>query len=70
MMGKKKLAAIREELANALSQVDQDPIRWLEERIAASQRQGRRTDVLESLKQVLEAPAHRKPSKRRVKAKR
>ena len=70
MMGNKKLAMIREELRNALAKEDPDPIRWLEERIAAGRSQGRRTDVLESLKQVLEPPVRKKPGKRRAKVKR
>ena len=70
MMGKKKLSTIKEELRNALAKEHGDPIRWLEESIAEGQRHGRRTDVLESVKQVLEVPAPGKPSTRRAKAKR
>jgi len=70
MMGNKKLATIRQELKDALGKDGQDPIRWLEERIAAGRRQGSGTEVLESLKRVLEAGTSTKPGKRRAKVKR
>ena len=70
MMGNKKLATIRQELKDAMAKEGQDPIRWLEERIAAGRRQGSGTEVLESLKRVLEAGKSIKPAKRRAKVKR
>ena len=44
MMGSKKLSTIRQELENALASTGEDPIRWLEERIAAGKSQGCRRD--------------------------
>jgi hypothetical protein len=70
MMGNKKLATIRQELRDTLAKEGQDPIRWLEERIAGGQRQGSGTEVLQSLKRVLEQGTTTKPSKRRAKVKR
>ncbi len=70
MMGNKKLATIRQELKDALAKEGQDPIRWLEERIAAGRRRGSGTEVLESVKRVLEAGTNTKPARRRVKVKR
>ena len=70
MMANKKLATIRQELRDALAKEGQDPIRWLEERIAAGRRQGSGTEVLESLKRVLERGTTTKPGKPRAKVKR
>jgi hypothetical protein len=70
MMGNKKLATIRQELRDTLAKEGQDPIRWLEQRIAAGRRQGSGTEVLESLKRVLERGTTTKPGKRRAKVKR
>jgi len=70
MMGNKTLATIRQELKEALAKEGQDPIRWLEERIAVGRRQGDGTEVLESLKRVLERGTSSKPGKRRPKVKR
>jgi hypothetical protein len=70
MMGNKKLATIRQELKDALEKEEQDPIQWLEERIAAGRREGSGTEVLESLKRVLERGTTGKPGKRRAKVKR
>ena len=51
MMGNKKLLTIREELRAALSKTAEDPIAWLEQRIATAKRRGTgTTKVLESLK--------------------
>ena len=61
---------LRQELRAALAKEGQDPIRWLEERIAAGWRQGSGTEVLESLKRVLERCTTTKPRKRRAKVKR
>jgi hypothetical protein len=67
MMGPKKLSTIRQELEQALSQTGQDPTQWLEEQLRAAK--GRRgvpagegTEVLESLRRLLET---RGPAKRR-----
>ena len=70
MMGSKKLSTICQELRDALASTGEDPIRWLEERIAAGKRQGAGgTEVLESLKRVLERDGRHKGRKRRVRAK-
>ena len=47
MIGTKKLSTIREELKWALATSGDDPIRWLEEHIAAVQQKGGGTEVLE-----------------------
>jgi hypothetical protein len=70
MIGNKTLATIRQELRDALAKEGQDPIRWLEERIAAGRRLGNGTEVLESLKRVVERGTTTKPGKRRAKVKR
>jgi hypothetical protein len=70
MMGNQKLATIRQQLKDALAKEGQDPILWLEERIAAGRREGSGTEVLESLKRVLERDPTTKPGKRRAKVKR
>ncbi len=70
MMGQKKLSEIRKELQEALSSDGaDDPIRWLEERITASERERpEKSEVLRSLKRILETkPA--KQNRRRIRAK-
>jgi hypothetical protein len=70
MMGNKTLSTIREELRAALGETATDPIAWLEERIAAKKHHGAgATDVLESLKRVLEAGTKKKRRKRAAGAK-
>ena len=69
MMGTKTLREIREELWQKLAETGEDPIRWLEKRIAAGKRRGDQTDVLESLKRVLERPTPKTPAKRATKPK-
>jgi hypothetical protein len=69
MIGPKKLSTIREELRTALAATGEGPIRWLEERIVASEREGARssgeTDVLQSLLRFRKAGNRRKPRPRR-----
>ena len=70
MLGPKKLSTIRQELEQALAATGEDPIAWLETRIAKSKGQNataaERTDVLEALKRFLEEPRKRKPRKQRA----
>ena len=70
MIGPKKLSTIRQELRHALGATADDPIAWLEKRVAASQRRGVRTstgsEVLESLQRFLEAPGRKKRGKQRA----
>lgn len=66
MMGNKKLATIRDEVKAVLTSVADDPISWLEERIAAGKRKGSGTDVLESVKRVLERGTRKKRRRRAV----
>ncbi len=69
MIGPKKLRPIREELQRALTATGDDPIRWLEERMGAPERQGAapcESEVLQSLRRVLEAPLGEKRRTRRV----
>jgi hypothetical protein len=63
MMGTKSLRELREELRQRLAETGEDPIAWLEKRIAAGKRRGVGTDVLESLKRVLERSPSKKPRK-------
>lgn len=70
MIGPKKLSTIRQELQRALTATGDDPIRWLEERMATPERQGpaasKGSDVLHSLRRVLEATGTEKRRKQRV----
>lgn len=65
MIGSKKLSTIREELRCALAATGEDPIRWLEERLTATERQGvappAQSEVMHSLLRLLEG---RKRSRR------
>jgi hypothetical protein len=64
MMGPKKLSTIREEIRQAISATGEDPIRWLQQRIAEAERKGTgEGEVLLSLQRVLEAAP--KPSRRK-----
>jgi hypothetical protein len=64
VIGPKKLSAIREELERAFAATADDPIRWLEERMAApsGKNAGPGSEVLQSLERFLEKS---KPQKRR-----
>jgi hypothetical protein len=68
MMGSKKLNTVRRELRQALRKTGDNPIQWLDKRIRALERAGKSptsTDVLHSLRRVLQTPSK---SKRRPKA--
>lgn len=59
MIGPKKLGSIRQELRRALAVAGGDPLRWLEERMAAPERQDPAaggSEVLQSLRRFLEGP--------------
>jgi hypothetical protein len=64
VLGSKTLSTIREELRAALAATGDDPIRWLEERMAAPGRQ--ESEVLHSLRRVLEAAGQDRPRKQRA----
>ena len=70
MMGPKTLRTIREELERALASTGEDPIQWLEVRIAKSKGKtatdSEKTDVLECLWRFLDQPRKRKPRKQRA----
>lgn len=71
MMGPKKLSTIRQELEQALGQATRDPIQWLEEQLRAAKGQrdvpgGDGTEVLDSLRRLLETSARVKRRSRRV----
>ncbi len=70
MIGPKKLRTIREELQRALAATGDDPIRWLEARMAAPEGQGPtvsgENEVLQSLRRLLEAMQGDKRRKQRV----
>ena len=66
MIGPKKLSTIRDELKRKLSAGGKDPIRWLETRIAEAERQKPgSSEVLRSLKQLLEGPLNKTRRKKR-----
>ncbi len=69
MIGTKKLSTIREEIRKALAANGTDPIQRLERQIAAAKRKGDRTEVMQGLKQFLQAPPKRPRRKRRAGAK-
>jgi hypothetical protein len=73
MMGPKKLSTIRMELRQALAATGTDPIRWLEERMTSLEHQGAPTrdesEVLQSLRRLLEEPRKSKLRKRQAGAK-
>ncbi len=58
MIGPKSLSTIRQELQRALTATGDDPIRWLEERMAVSEQHGSVTagesEVLNSLRRFLD----------------
>jgi hypothetical protein len=71
MMGRKKLSTIRQELEQALSATGQDPIQWLEEQVRAARGRpgdpaGQGTEVLDSLRGLLEGRGKAKRPARRV----
>jgi len=70
MIGPKKLSTIRQELQRALRATGDDPIRWLEGRMAAPHRQGSaasgESEVLYSLRRFLEATGREKRRKQRA----
>ncbi len=74
MIGPKKLSTIRQELQRALAATGDDPIRWLEGRMTTPERSGATTsdesDVLGSLRRLLEAPPREKRQRHRVGTKR
>jgi cytochrome c-type biogenesis protein CcmH/NrfG len=57
MIGPKKLGSIRNDLQRAIAQTGEDPIRWLEQRMAAPRRQpsanSEESQILQSLRNVL-----------------
>jgi len=59
VIGPKKLSSIHQELQRAMKATGEDPIRWLEERMAAPQRREigvpGESEVLSSLRRFLEA---------------
>jgi len=70
MIGQKKLVTIREELQQAWPAAGDDLIRWLEDRMAAAERQGAaasgESEVLQSLRRVLEATGTEKRRRQQV----
>jgi hypothetical protein len=70
MIGPKKFSTIRQELQRALAATGDDPIHWLEERLTAPERQATAasgaSEILHSLRRVLEATGTKKRRKQRV----
>jgi hypothetical protein len=70
MIGSKNLSTIRQELHRALTATGDDPIRWLEERMTAAERQGTtasgESEILHSLRRVLEGQRKKKQRKQRL----
>lgn len=73
MIGPKKLSTIRQELQRALEATGDDPIGWLEERMSAPAGQGAdasgASEVLQSLRGILEATDKRKRRRHRTSTK-
>jgi hypothetical protein len=68
MMGPKKLSAVRQELRSAIKSTGEDPLRWLERRIAESERRDEGGhEVLDSLLRLLKAPESRRHKRGRRK---
>jgi hypothetical protein len=67
MMGPKKLSTIREELRQAFGAEGDDPVKWLEGRIAKS---SDRSEVLQYLRDFLKGPIRKtKRGSKKVRAK-
>jgi hypothetical protein len=70
VIGRKKLATIRQELQRALTATGDDPIRWLEERMTAPEHQGPAAsganEVLRSLRRFVEATGRTRNRKGRA----
>lgn len=73
MIGPKKLSTIREELERAFVATGEDPLTWLEKRMACAKHQrtgdSESSDVLQSLKRFLEKPKKPRPRKQQLRAK-
>ena len=70
MIGSSKLSDIRNGLRHALDSTGEDPMQWLEERMANKRMSARteRTEILESPQRFLKSPGTAKsPAKRRSK---
>jgi hypothetical protein len=74
MIGSTKLGTIRGQLRDAVAAAADDPFQWLEQRMAATEHgispSSDRTEVLESLRRVLEGTGREKGRKRRAGTKR
>jgi hypothetical protein len=74
MIGPKKLSTISQELDKALAATGEDPIRWLEARMSECERRGTATsgesEVLQSLRRILEGTRSAKRRGRRTGANR
>jgi len=68
MIGTKKLGTIRQQIATALASTGEDPIQNLERQLAAAQRAGDRTEVMEGLKRFLASPQERRKPPGKAKA--
>ncbi len=70
VIGRKKLSTIRQELDRALAATGDDPIRWLEERMANPKGRGAaasgESEVLHSLRRFLEATGNSRRQKQRA----
>ncbi len=68
MIGSQKLSSIRKEQRRAVEATEEDPIHWLEERVAAAERKGacaEGTEILQSLQRFLASPGKGKPPAKR-----
>lgn len=70
MIGPKKLSVIRQELQHRLAALGNDPIRWLEERMAVPEHRGspasKGSEVLDALRRIVEAPRTGKQRKQQI----
>jgi hypothetical protein len=72
MIGPKKLSTIRQELQRALAATGEDPITWLEARMAALESHGNppgENEVLHCLRRILEAPGRPRRQRKRSRRK-
>ena len=69
MIGPKKLSTIRQELHDALAATGENPIDWLERRMSEPKRQSAtdsgESEVLRSLRRIIEATEKHRPPARR-----
>jgi hypothetical protein len=69
MIGPKKLSTIRQELHRAFAAVGDDPLDWLEQRMAAPNSASGEREILQSLQRFLAATRREESKKKPLKTK-